>query len=334
MLPLVSYLRERPDVLLSALDHANVAAVAARWLARTRCRRFPASMRPTRRASPAATNRPPCGWPCGGVTGGADAVVTVSQGAADDMVRTTGVPARWSRDLQSGDYTEAAGTVARAIGPCLVCAGPAAGDFGSRQPGGRPRTFPRSSTGLPPCDASATRGSVVLGEGPERGPLERIVRELGLTEVVSMPGFVTNPYAYMARCALYVLSSAWEMLPTVLIEAPAPNARGWSRPTARTAREILQGGRYGQLVPVGDAAALARAMRGALDGPRPEVPSAVLLPFTVDAATDRYAEVIAEVFHARVQEAAGCRLCLSITRRSRNQWHNADHCRKMCYAEA
>ena len=66
---------------------------------------------------------------------------------------------------------------------------------------------------------------VVLGEGPERGPLERIVRELGLTEVVSMPGFVTNPYAYMARCALYVLSSAWEALPTVLIEALALNAR-------------------------------------------------------------------------------------------------------------
>ena len=60
---------------------------------------------------------------------------------------------------------------------------------------------------------------LILGDGEDRPQLENLVKELRLTEIVNLPGFVENPYAFWRRCSLFVLSSAWEALPTVLIEA-------------------------------------------------------------------------------------------------------------------
>ena len=60
---------------------------------------------------------------------------------------------------------------------------------------------------------------MILGDGDDRPALEALVRRLRLEQDVSLPGFVANPYAYMARSSLFVLSSRWEGLPTVLIEA-------------------------------------------------------------------------------------------------------------------
>jgi glycosyltransferase involved in cell wall biosynthesis len=300
VLPLARYLRrEKPDVLLPALDHANVAALAARWLASTRS----------------------CVVPCVHAThskgiahGGkpiamrlamrlfyrrADAVVTVSQGAADDMVRTTGVPAHLVRVIYNPVITPRLREISQQppdhpwFAPGQP---PAVLAVGNLSPA---KDYATLLQGFSLLRRARDARLVVLGEGPERVPLERLVRELGLAEVVSMPGFVTNPYAYMAKCALYVLSSAWEALPTVLIEALALGAPVVATDCQNGPREILQDGRYGPLVPVGDATALARAMGAALDGPPPEVPATVLLPYTVDAAADRYAEVIAEVLHAR-----------------------------------
>src|SRR5690606_8401554 len=60
---------------------------------------------------------------------------------------------------------------------------------------------------------------LILGEGAERQLLERRARDLGIAEDVSFPGYVSNPYPYMRRAAVFALSSSWEGLPTVLIEA-------------------------------------------------------------------------------------------------------------------
>ena len=60
---------------------------------------------------------------------------------------------------------------------------------------------------------------LILGEGEERPMLEALIRQLGLEQDVDLPGFVSNPYPYMAHAALFVLSSRWEGLPTVLVEA-------------------------------------------------------------------------------------------------------------------
>ncbi len=110
---------------------------------------------------------------------------------------------------------------------------------------------------------------IVLGEGEERSALERLARELAVEGDLDMPGFVPNPYSYMASAQLFVLSSAWEGSPNALTEALA-----LGRPVVATdcrsgPREILEGGHYGALVPVGDAEALADAMVRTLRAPLP-----------------------------------------------------------------
>ena len=110
---------------------------------------------------------------------------------------------------------------------------------------------------------------IVLGEGRLRPDLLSLARKLRITEHVDFPGFEENPYAFLARADLFVLSSRTEALPTVLIEAMACGSPVVSTDCDFGPREILEGGRYGALVPVGDPAALSAAMAGTLDDPVP-----------------------------------------------------------------
>jgi len=106
---------------------------------------------------------------------------------------------------------------------------------------------------------------VLLGEGEERSSLERMARQLGIGGDVWMPGYVPNPYAMMSRAAVFVLSSVWEGLPTVLIEALACGTPVVSTDCPNGPAEILENGRYGPLVPVGDHSALGRAIISSLE---------------------------------------------------------------------
>ncbi len=108
---------------------------------------------------------------------------------------------------------------------------------------------------------------LVLGEGPERPALERLVAELGLTDSVLMPGFESNPFAYMARSSVLVLPSRHEALANVLVEAMALGVPVVATDSPGGSSEILDSGRCGRLVPVDDAEALALAMRQTLDAP-------------------------------------------------------------------
>ena len=137
---------------------------------------------------------------------------------------------------------------------------------------------------------------IILGEGKRRKEIEELVGELDLTDRVSLPGWVENPFALMSRAALFVLSSIHEGLPRVLVEAMACGCPCVSTDCPAGPAEILEDGRYGPLVPVGDEAALAEAMDRVLDQP-PEKP--VLRQraayFSADRAVTAYENLISSV---------------------------------------
>jgi glycosyltransferase involved in cell wall biosynthesis len=108
---------------------------------------------------------------------------------------------------------------------------------------------------------------IILGEGESRSELEAAIATLNISADVSLPGFVDNPYAYMACASAFILSSRWEGLPTVLIEAMACGCPVVATDCPSGPDEILGSGKYGDLVPVEDAPALSRAMERVLDLP-------------------------------------------------------------------
>lgn len=123
---------------------------------------------------------------------------------------------------------------------------------------------------------------LLLGDGPERERLEALAAELGISAVVDFCGFVTNPFPYIVRSDLFVLSSAWEGFGNVLVEAMALGIPVVSTDCPSGPREILHDGVLGPLVPVADPAALAEAILSTLAAPlsSPELIAATA-PYTI-----------------------------------------------------
>ena len=135
---------------------------------------------------------------------------------------------------------------------------------------------------------------LILGEGPLRQDLEDRVRSLGLEDVVSMPGWVNNPYAFMARAALFVLSSRHEGFPGVLVEALACGCPSVSTDCPAGPAEILEDPDL--LAPVGDPEALAAAMLRTLARPADAAElRAVAARFSLDRAVEGYDRLIREL---------------------------------------
>ena len=133
---------------------------------------------------------------------------------------------------------------------------------------------------------------LILGEGEDRPALEALIEELGLKQDVSLPGFNPNPYPYMTRASVFVLSSRWEGLPGVLIEALYCGAPVIATDCPGGSREILAGGQYGKLVPAGDTAALAGAIEAALDGKMARPPRESWRPFEMESVVNQYLQVL------------------------------------------
>jgi glycosyltransferase involved in cell wall biosynthesis len=133
---------------------------------------------------------------------------------------------------------------------------------------------------------------MILGEGRLRPELEQLVQELGLGRDVCLPGFFSNPYAMMKRAAAVVISSRLESLSVVLIEAMALGVPVISTDCDFGPREILAGGKYGRLTPVGDVASLAEALKQVVGGATPTVPPEALRSFELSAAVDEYLNVL------------------------------------------
>jgi glycosyltransferase involved in cell wall biosynthesis len=133
---------------------------------------------------------------------------------------------------------------------------------------------------------------IILGEGPDRATLEQLIARLYLQADVSLPGFVPNPYAWLARASVFVLSSRWEGLPTVLVEALFCGVPVVATDCPSGPREILRDGRHGTLVPVGDRAALTRAMGRALDGDAVRPAPESWRPYELDSIVDQYLHLL------------------------------------------
>jgi glycosyltransferase involved in cell wall biosynthesis len=135
---------------------------------------------------------------------------------------------------------------------------------------------------------------VILGEGRERKSLENLAEELEIVEHISLPGFVANPYAYLARADVFVLSSLYEGSPNALTEAMALGTPVVATDCRSGPREITRNGVYGKLVPVRDSHAMAQAVLETLQ--------ALHDPARLRAAVAEYA---AEVSAYRFLDALG-----------------------------
>jgi glycosyltransferase involved in cell wall biosynthesis len=195
----------------------------------------------------------------------AAAVVAVSKGVADDAARMTGFP----RERIDVIYNPV-------ITPGLLARANESFEhpwFSSGQPPvllsvgrlNKQKDYGRLIRAMDKVRQSQPARLIILGEGEERPALEKLIASLGLQDCVALPGFVANPYAYMRHAAMFVLSSAWEGLPTVLIEAMAVGMPVVATDCPSGPFEILKGGELGPLVPVGDLSALSDAILSVLE---------------------------------------------------------------------
>lgn len=131
------------------------------------------------------------------------------------------------------------------------------------------KNYPLMLRALKIARRSADVRLLILGEGSERPSLKNLVSELGLEESVQLLGFQDNPFSYIGRSSGLLMTSDWEGLPTVLIEAMACGITPVSTDCPSGPSELLGKSEYGYLVPMGDADLFAGAMLEAVNYPKP-----------------------------------------------------------------
>jgi len=130
---------------------------------------------------------------------------------------------------------------------------------------------------------------IILGDGGMRKELESLIYSLGLTHDVQMPGFQDNPYAWLKSANVFVLSSLWEGSPNVLTEALALGIPSVATRCPSGPDEVLQQGKYGELVPMQDVEALSTAILKTLDNPLPaEKIKEAVAEYRVEISAQRY----------------------------------------------
>jgi len=265
---LVRYLRtERPRCLVSTLNHANVGAAIAHMIARVDCKHF------IREANTPSTIRHrtvkdrAVMWATRFAYRYADGVLAVSDGVAQDLRESFGL-----------DGAKVTPLVNPVVTPDLLRMAAENVEHPWFQTGRPPvvlgvgrlhhqKDFASLLRAFAIVRQSRVARLVILGEGPERPSLTRLASELGVADDVDLPGFVTNPFAFMSRAAVFALSSVREGLPGALIQAMATGCPVVATDCRSGPSEVLEGGRHGPLVPVGRPDALAVAIASTLDDP-------------------------------------------------------------------
>ncbi len=219
---LLRYLRrERPDVVISAISHASIIAAFVVRLGLRAGKLIVVHHNTTSISTRRTVRRRDRLVPmlCAVAYRGADRIVAVSHGVAADLARSSHLPRGriqvvpnpigYDRIRTLAEQPPDPGSTPSGGAPLLVAAG-------------RLETQKGFDVLLRAMAAAAAPSRlVVLGDGPLRADLTRTAERLGLSDRVTFPGFVANPYSYFAQAEAYVLSSRWEGLPTVLLEALA-----------------------------------------------------------------------------------------------------------------
>jgi len=197
----------------------------------------------------------------------ADLIVANSQGVALDVHRITGIPLEKIQVL--GNTTVTGALLEKAEEPVshpwfTPGSPPVILGVGRLR---RKNDFPTLLRAFAQVREHKEARLLILGEGKERKMLVGLAEELGIRDAVDLPGFAPNPFAYMRRTDLFVLSSRFEGSPNSLIEALAVGTPVVATDCHSGPREILQEGEYGPLVPVGDVDAMAAAILETLEKP-------------------------------------------------------------------
>ena len=278
---------ERLEALVGGITRANLALLLA---ARRPVRTLVTKHLPVDMLSTSVVRRRVLGAVIGRAYARADAVVAVSQGTFDSLV-DLGLPRerlhRIANPVLGADLDR------RLAAPL---------DDPWLSPGAPPvivgvgRLVPQKDFATLLSAFALLRGRVdarllILGDGPDRDALARQVAAAGLDTHVRFAGHVPDVLPYLARAAVFASTARWEGLPTALIEALAAGTAAVSTDCRTGPREILEDGDLGELVPVGDVAAVADAIGRALSDPR-RVPRDRLRRYEVEMAADAYLTVL------------------------------------------
>jgi len=260
----------QPDALLSAKTPANLVAIWAKRLAKATTRIV---LSERTHLSTGARQSSKWRWRFMGplikeVYPQAERIVTVSRGVADDLATTTGLPRETIGTIYNPILTTEIAEKSKAppshpwLHSTIIL--PVILGVGRLVP---QKDFSTLLKAFAYVQKKYPSRLLILGEGRMRASLESMALELGIAENVSFPGFEPNPYAFMARASVFVLSSAWEGLPNALIEALACGCPVVSTNCPSGPQEILDNGAFGALVPVGDDRALGEAIIQTLKHP-------------------------------------------------------------------
>jgi glycosyltransferase involved in cell wall biosynthesis len=292
---LARYLRARaPEALIAAMTHSSAAAVLARVVARKNVKLI-ATEHNTMSKIVANTSglkyRLMPLWSRWAL-GSANHIVAVCDGVADDLSVQTGIPRSrfhviYNPVISDALYDSALAPVEhpwfQAGEPPVVLA---VGRLDKQ------KDFPMLIRAFRLVLNSRPARLLILGEGPDRSRIESEVRDQRLTADVALPGFEHNPYRFMNRSAVFALSSGWEGFGVVLVEALALGLPVVSTNCTYGPAEILDEGRYGTLVPVGDHQAMAHGLLNALENPVRNDNSAHVRQFTIDSIASQYVSLI------------------------------------------
>ncbi len=290
---LVRYLRgEQPQVLCSTLDLANLIALIARRISRVSTRVIvrvanTVSMR-KRSIFKKKLERRLLRW----IYPWADNIVAVSEGVRMDLASYTGIAPERIVAIYNPVITTELSAQAQEIVPHPLFAN---GNIPVVLGVGRlaeAKDFPTLMRAFAKLHEKRRANLVILGEGEQRSELERLAQDLGIATCFSLAGFTANPFAYMSKAAVFTLTSRWEGLPGVLIQAMACGCPVVSTDCPSGPSEILAQGKYGHLVPVGDVAKLAEALEQVLDGDKRLPPVSWLEQFESETVVSQYLQAM------------------------------------------